>query len=146
MPGKKIKDFAGISAKERNLIKGALRRVFSRSDLRKSALDLTVVPGYKDPARPRVSKWSRCAECKSMTPSYLLDMDHRTPIVPLDIPLDEMTLEELVERMWCSIENLQGLCETCHNFKSGSETKERAKHRKIRKAAEKELANKLKVK
>ncbi len=134
---KKIKDFTRITKKEQGLIKGALRRVFSRSELRKAALALTVVPGYKDPNRPRVTKWSRCMDCQKMVPTYLIDEDHHIPVVPIDIPLEEMGIEELVERLWCSIENLRGLCEECHNLKSGTETKERAKHRKLRKAKDK---------
>lgn len=138
MRGKKIKDLERISVKERNLIKGSLRRLFARSDLRRQAIALTVVPGYVDAARPRVTKWSRCTSCKNMTPTYLMDIDHVIPLVPLESSLEDMTLDELVERLWCPIENLQGLCKKpCHHAKGKIEAKERARHRKIRKAKQK---------
>lgn len=116
--------------KERNLIKGALRRVFSRSDLRREALASARVEGYTDPERKRVTKWGKCTECKAMTPLYLLEIDHKIPVVPIDSSLEEMTWDELVNRIWCDINNLKAVCKSCHRVKSALETKERRRIKK----------------
>ena len=77
--------------KERNLVKGALRRVFSRSELRRRAVEKALVKDYVDPARPRVTKWGRCADCGKMEALYKMQVDHIEPVQPLGITLEEMT-------------------------------------------------------
>lgn len=113
-----------ISAKERGLLKGAIRRVFSRSDLRKQAIAIAKVD-YTDPNRPRVKKWGRCAVCKELTPAYLLEIDHMVPIVPLDSSLEQMSWDDLVNRVWCPLDSLQAICKPCHKIKSSLENKQR---------------------
>lgn len=119
-----------ISAKERGLIKGALRRVFSRSDLRREVLQESIVPGYKDPNRPRVTKWSKCSMCNAMTPTYKIDVDHIIPVIPINKTQDQLTFDELVDNIWCVKSNLQALCENCHNAKSKLENSLRRAHKK----------------
>lgn len=121
-----------ITPKERGLLKGAVRRVFSRSELRRRVVELSRVE-YKDPARPRVTKWSRCFECKQLTPSYLIEVDHRSPVVPLDTTLENMTWDQVIDNIWCEDNGLQALCISCHQCKSSIEAKERKKHKKSRK-------------
>lgn len=119
------------NAKERNLVKGAIRRVFSRSDLRKVALDANAVD-YKDPARPRVTAFVYCSVCGLIFPRYLADVDHVLPIVPVDKSLEEMSWTELVDRVWCDLDNLQILDEDCHSQKSKLENQERRRLKKER--------------
>lgn len=119
-----------ISVKERNLIKGAIRRVFSRSDLRKKVVDLTIMRGYTNPDRPRVKKWSMCSMCDELTPTYKIQVDHIEPIVPLDSSLADMSWDTVIDRVWCEENNLQAVCETCHNFKSKEENFIRRKNKK----------------
>lgn len=122
------------SKKERNLVKGALRRVFSRSELRKQALDAAVVKDYHDPSRKRVTRWGRCASCKKLEPAYLLEIDHKEPVIPIGKTLEDMdTWDELFDRLWCDERNLQALCGKCHDKKSGEERKERAKAKREKK-------------
>lgn len=122
-----------ISAKERGLLKGALRRVFSRSDLRKQALESSRIE-HIDASRPRVTKWSKCSSCQIPTPTYLLEIDHIQPIVPVDKSLESMDWNELVDKIWCEPENLKAVCKECHRSKTKSETKERAMHKRALKA------------
>lgn len=117
-----------ISAKERNLIKGALRRVFSRADLRRAVLDEARVP-HSDPSRPRVTKWVRCAACSQPCAAYQAAVDHIDPVVPVESTLESMTLDELANRLWCEKNNLQVLDPTCHKSKSKLESKERRLHK-----------------
>ncbi len=125
-----------ISPKERNLIKGALRRVFSRSDLRKTVLEASVVKGYLDPERPRVKTWCRCEECEKLEPKSYMVVDHKNPVVPVNRSLEEMTWDELVNNLWTKLDNLQALCDTCHTVKTKAENKERRKLKKEKKLNE----------
>ncbi len=122
-----------MNAKERGLLKGAIRRVFSRSDLRKQALDASRIE-HTDITRPRVTKWSRCAICSIPTPTYLIEIDHLVPLVPLDSSLEKMSWDEVIARQWCDIKNLQGVCKSCHKLKSKEESKIRREYKKKLKA------------
>lgn len=121
-----------LTAKERNLIKGSIRRVFSRSELRRTVIQEARISHY-DPDRPRVTKWGRCAHCAQPTALYQMEVDHRDPIVPIDKSLDMMTWDEIVSRIFCVKENLDVCCKPCHSKKTREETKARAKARKERK-------------
>lgn len=122
-----------ITNKERGLLKGAIRRVFSRSDLRKEALDAVTIE-HTDTSRPRVKKWAVCPECKQYTPKYLMQVDHQEPIVPIDSSLEEMSWDEVVNRVWCERFNLRALCKPCHNVKTKDENKQRRRLKKERKS------------
>ncbi len=55
-------------------------------------------------------------------------MDHISPVIPVDKLIEQMTRVELVERMFCSIDNLQVLCEDiCHRAKTAAENKVRVR-------------------
>lgn len=118
-----------ITVKERGLIKGALRRVFSRSDLRKEALSKSIIY-HVDTTRPRVKKWSLCPECKQPTPSYLMQVDHIIPVVALDGRFEDMTLDQLADNLWCVSSNLLAICTPCHKLKSKAEAKIRRLNKK----------------
>lgn len=114
-----------LTPKDRGLIKGAMRRAFSRSELRKKVMAKSIVPGHQDPSRPRVTKWSRCAVCSGIKPAYLAVVDHISPVIPTNSSFEAMSLDETVDRMWCDEANLQAICEPCHDEKSTREKNER---------------------
>lgn len=111
--------------KERNLLKGALRRLFGRSDLRRNAIDKAIVKGYSDPKRKAVKFWVQCEECKKMEAKSNVQVDHKIPLVPIDKTLEDMSWDEVVDRLWCDEENLQILCKPCHKGKTKTENAER---------------------
>lgn len=113
--------------KEFGLIKGAMRRVFSRSDLRKAALERALVI-HSDPDRPRVKKWARCQKCGALEAAYKFDVDHIDPIVPVTRRQLDMTVQELADRIFCALSNLWVLCEVCHDAKTKGENAERRKN------------------
>lgn len=125
-----------ISKKEQGLLKGAIRRVFSRSDLRKAVIERGRID-HRDPDRPRVTKWNRCETCGQPTASYQIQVDHKVPLVPLDSALELMTWDEVVDRCWCDENNLQGICVSCHNVKTKQEAAARRVYRKKRKEGNK---------
>lgn len=122
------------SNKERNLIKGALRRVFSRSELRRQALDAAVVKEYSDPSRKRVTRWGKCANCQKLEPAYLLQIDHKEPLIPINSSLEEMSWDQVIDGLWCDERNLEALCKPCHESKSKTENKERRRIKKEKKS------------
>ena len=116
--------------KERNLLKGAIRRVFSRSELRRKALDNALVKDYHDPSRKRVTRWGKCTKCNKLEPLYLLEIDHEEPVVPLGTTLEEMSWDQVVDNVWCDERNLKAMCKPCHKLKSKEEMIERRKIKK----------------
>ena len=118
-----------ITPRDRNRIKGALRRAYSQSELHKKILNSADLPNYSDPARPRVRKWSRCPVCQKPTPKYLMRVDHKEPVIPTNLSFEEMSLDLTADRMWCPEENQQPICPTCHDQKSALEREERKAHK-----------------
>lgn len=119
-----------ITKKERGLIKGGMRRAFSRSELRKQILEKALVKEYQDPSRKRVTRWGRCADCGKIEAAYKLSVDHKDPIVPVNTAFDDMSLDDVLDRMWCDESKLQALCEDCHDVKTKAENKERRRLKK----------------
>jgi 5-methylcytosine-specific restriction endonuclease McrA len=126
-----------ISKKERNLIKGAIRRVFSRSELRRKVVDNSIVLCYTNPERPKVKTWCLCAICKQPEAKSYVEVDHIEPVIPLGKSMEDMSLDEVADRIWCEINNLQVVCPACHKEKTKAE-------RKLRHLAKKEKQNESK--
>lgn len=123
-----------MTVKERNLVKGALRRVFSRSELRRRIVDLTVVQmNYKDPTRPRVKTWCLCPKCKQYTPKSYMVVDHIIPLIKINETLEDLSWDTVIDRLWCEENNLMAICESCHKVKTKAENKERRKAKKEKK-------------
>jgi 5-methylcytosine-specific restriction endonuclease McrA len=57
----------------------------------------------------------QCNECKGWFPEKNINVDHKIPAGSLNSGDD---LKGFVERLFCEQENLQVLCETCHNVKT----------------------------
>ena len=117
-----------LTPKDRGLIKGAMRRAFARSDLHREVLQESVVI-HHDPARPRVTRWSRCRQCYGLTPTYKIEIHHLESVVPLDRPLDQMTWDEVVDRLWCDKFGLTAICPKCHNKITAEEKEARKLHK-----------------
>jgi 5-methylcytosine-specific restriction endonuclease McrA len=120
-----------LTNKDRNAIKGAIRRVFARSELRNKVLDAAIVK-HSDPTRPRVKTWCLCKKCKKPEAKSYCVVDHIRPVVPVDSSFAEMTLEDLKDRLWCDIKLLQVLCPLCHDVKTKAENQARREHKKRR--------------
>lgn len=130
-----------LTNKERNMVKSAIRRAFSRSDLRKQALEAATVV-HTDPCRPRVTKWAICVECNQTVPRYLMEVDHKIPVIPLHLTIEDMSWDDIVNRVWCDLDNLQAICkDPCHKAKSKQEAKQRAVFKKERKQNEGSKSN-----
>lgn len=121
-----------ITKKEHGLLKGAVRRVFSRSELRRKVMDAAEVK-HSDPKHPRVTKWVICAVCNKPTPKYKAACDHVLPVIPVDTAFEDMLIDTVVDRLWCEEHNLQAICKDCHDVKTKAERKERTANKKRKK-------------
>lgn len=121
-----------MTKREKGLIKGGMRRAFSRSELRKSILEKAFVKEHQDPSRKRVTRWGKCADCGKIEAAYQLEIDHIEPVVPLDQSFDEMSLDEVADRLWCDQSQLQAICKNCHKAKSLLEARERRRIKKLK--------------
>jgi len=121
-----------ISKKERNLIKGAIRRVFSRSELRQEVIKRCIDKDHIDLTRPRVKTWCKCELCGTYIAKSSMVVDHISPVIPLDSSMEEMTWEQMIDRLWCDISNLQGICEQEHALKTKLENKLRRENKRAK--------------
>lgn len=121
-----------ITAKERGLIKGAIRRVFSRSDLHNQVIKDSIIQ-HTDLSRPRVKTWCKCNVCGKPDAKSSMVVDHIEPVIPTSTTLELMTWDEIINRIWCVKNNLQSICDSCHTVKTKEERLLRNKSRKERK-------------
>lgn len=121
---------AHITEDDKKLIKEALRKVFARSMARRQAIEATVV-SHTDESRPRVKTWCLCPICNRHMAKSQMEVDHIDPVIPLSRSLAEMSVAELISRVWCTSDNLMALCEDCHRTKTLAENRER---RRVKKA------------
>lgn len=93
-----------MTPKERTYIRSHLRMIWKWSPDRKLVRD-----------RCRISKGIyRCEECKQEC--KVIDIDHKSPVGPT--PGSRLgkntTWDDMINNLFCSIDNLQGLCKSCH--------------------------------
>jgi 5-methylcytosine-specific restriction endonuclease McrA len=69
---------------------------------------------YKGPNKRQKYEY-QCKKCKKWHPEKNINVDHIIPAGSLNTAQD---LPTFVERLFCEQDNLQVLCETCHNKKT----------------------------
>ena len=119
-----------ISKKEMGLLKGSIRRVFGRSDLRRRVIETYIIKDYYNPNRKTVKYWIQCEQCKKMEAKSNIQLDHVEPVIPVDKSFEEMSFDEVINRQWCEENNLKVLCKPCHHEKTRLENKERRRIKK----------------
>jgi 5-methylcytosine-specific restriction endonuclease McrA len=122
-----------ITKKELSLIKGNLRRTFGRSELRQRLIQNAIVKGYHDPKRKAVKFWVRCETCGGMEAKSNVQVDHKIPVIPVDRTFEEMSVDEVIDRIWCDEKNLAIICAKCHDKKTSEENAERRRIKKEKK-------------
>ena len=78
---------------------------------------------------PRGGKMYRCAACGIAFPAAQVQVDHIDPIIPIGTAAKDMSWDTIIDRIFCSADNLQVLCKSDHKQKSAAEMRERRKHR-----------------
>ena len=111
----------------KTVVKGALRRAFARWPAAAEVREDSIHPTIKG---PRGGKQYTCSECGKTFGVTKIAVDHLEPVIPLDKTVEEMSWDEVVERMFCDKANLQVLCkEVCHKKKTSEERKARKEYR-----------------
>lgn len=115
---------------------GGIRRAYRVSPQMKDTLDAARVelpPALLKSGKPgkRNRVRFRCAMCGGLFSSKNVQVDHIEPATPLGRTIAEMSWDEVVEGIFCGVENLQVLCSTpksknnglpsCHAKKSAEE-------------------------
>ena len=72
---------------------------------------------YKGPNKRQKFEY-QCNQCKDWFPDKKINVDHICPAGSLNSAQD---LPDFIERLFCEVDNLQVLCEKCHNIKTKSE-------------------------
>lgn len=72
---------------------------------------------YKGPLKRQKFEY-QCAECSNWFPDKKINVDHIKPAGSLRSSSD---LGEFIERLFCEIDNLQVLCQGCHDIKTKQE-------------------------
>lgn len=113
-----------LTKKDLGLIKSALRKAFSRSQLHAEVIKEAIVE-HSDPKRPKVKTWVRCTICKKPEAKSYIVVDHVSPVIPIGSSFEELGVDETVNRLWCEKNNLQCCDKACHDEKSARERKQR---------------------
>ncbi len=74
---------------------------------------------YKGPNKRQKFEY-QCNQCKNWFPEKQINVDHIEPAGSLNCAAD---LPGFVERLFCEQDNLQVLCEACHDIKTKNEKK-----------------------
>jgi transposase-like protein len=113
----------------KSLIIGQIRRLFFRTKLFQKALYNAI----SEKKGVRGGKRYDCAICGGDFPITGVQVDHIEPVIPLDKSNSEMSLDEIVDRMWCDESNLRVICKECHEKITSEQREERKKHRNFKK-------------
>lgn len=111
-----------IDSETHGRIVSAMKRVFSRSPtavqfLRKYRKEEVWFKQNGERAKkPHV--FYPCFKCGGIFKSTEIQIDHRDPVIPLNIPSKHFSYDSIAERLFCDEENLQILCRVCHTEKS----------------------------
>lgn len=133
---KPLYDSSGRWVEERGRIKGAIRRAFRLSPQMREILQAARVelpPALKKDGTSgkRNQVRYRCAICGDLFSQKNVQVDHVVPVVPLWKNEADMSYDELVRGVFCSVSNLQVICSTplkannnlpsCHRQKTNEE-------------------------
>ena len=104
--------------KIKTAIKGAIRQLFTRNVICRDVLDNAVHATVRG---VRGGKQYTCNKCKKTFSQKDVQVDHISPVVPLNKTLNDMDYNEIVSAIFCDISNLQVLCKPCHKMKTKKE-------------------------
>jgi hypothetical protein len=108
-------------------IRGALRRMFARSPVVREVLmkvRRTVPKFNSDGNRSKKDAVQyHCSVCSEWVKSTAVSVDHITPVICVDDGFVDWNV--FISRLFCEPDNLQVICDTCHQEKTNAERAER---------------------
>jgi hypothetical protein len=109
-----------------NSILRAIKRAFSRSPVNRQVRQAAVHPTAKG---PRGGARFVCNDCREDFAGKEVQVDHIEPVIPIGTAAKDMSWDEIIERLFCTADNLQLLCVPCHKLKSAAEASARKRAR-----------------
>jgi len=105
------------------MIRGAIRRTFSRSPIVREVLmaGRREVPKYNKDGRlaKKPAVQYQCEVCDTWESSTKTTVDHIVPVISVDDGFVDWN--QFVDRLFCDKQNLQRICDTCHDAKTYEE-------------------------
>lgn len=102
------------------IIKGALRNAWRKANVRKEIMLAALHPTARG---ERGGRRYICAKCGENFAYSEVQVDHIEPVIPTNREIKDWN--EYISRLYCTIEELQVLCKSCHQEKSNEENTER---------------------
>lgn len=116
-----------IKWNQNSVIRGAIRRTFARSPVIREIMmeNRKEFPKFnKDGSRAKKDAVCYlCNVCKKYVSSTKISVDHIEPVISVDEGFIDWN--EFVNRLYCGKENLQVICDDCHQVKTNKERFER---------------------
>lgn len=110
-------------------IRGALRRAFSRSPIVQEVMaeSRREVPRFNKDGSRHKKNWvqRQCQVCGEWVSTSKMAVDHKIPVISVEE--GKTNWDEFIARLWCAKENLQRICDPCHDKKTYAERIERLK-------------------
>lgn len=102
-----------MEANDYTWLRSQLRRISRRWPPVYEALANAKVPYTGDNKR---KKWRyECADCKQLFDGKNVSVDHIEPVGTL---LKKSDIADFIEKLFCSVDKLQVLCDNCHDLKT----------------------------
>lgn len=108
-------------ARFRAFIKSLLRAGTMRWAPKYDALKAAFVKRGVNPKTGKLAKLHKCNHCSKLFPMNAVKVDHIKPVVDPNVGF--VSWDMYIDRMFCEVENLQVLCDPCHDFKTKTESK-----------------------
>jgi hypothetical protein len=122
---KKTRNKSGVllpDSESMSAIIGALKRTFSRSPMVREFLSRYRREQEwfkKDNTKAKKPKvFYKCFKCQQEFNSNNVQVDHIEPVIPVNIPAKHLSINVLIDRLFCDESNLQILCKEHHKEKS----------------------------
>lgn len=112
--------------KYQSFIKGVLRKGSTRWPPKYECLNNAKRGKMVNSGTGRIAEHYQCAHCGELFPAKEVVVDHLHPVVPVT---GFTTWDEVIKRMFCSVEDLQVLCKADHSIKTKQENAERKLHK-----------------
>lgn len=106
---------AGFIGFVRSLLRNGSLRWKPRND----ALNAAYARDGVNEKTGRKCKLHRCCRCSSLSPKSAMKVDHIDPVV--DPAVGFQGWDSFINRLFCEVDNLQVMCEECHNRKTSAE-------------------------
>lgn len=102
-----------MEANDYTWLRSQLRRISRRWPPVYEALANAKVPYTGDNKRKKW--WYECADCKQLFDGKNVSVDHIEPVGTL---LKKSDIADFIEKLFCSVDKLQVLCDNCHDLKT----------------------------